>query len=1066
MEKENSFRIKRLDFRLMLLTVGWCFTTTIFAEVVLDGSMKTCEPNCALSNANPESNYDIQASYGIQNGNNLFHSFDTFNLNSGEIATFSGPSTVQNIVGRVTGGSQSSINGTIRNSVAGADLWLINPAGIVFGADARLDVSGSFHASTADYIKLGTDGKFGADILAPANTVLTSSPPSAFGFLDNVIAPISIESSELSVPAGKTLSFVAGDVSITGQGGSAPDLDLGGPVQLRATSGQINLISVGSAGEAVKMDEFFDTPAFTTMGKIHMHNGAAVTTRGDPAGTIYIRAGEFVMENAILDSGNLGTSNHSGNAIDINVKGKMQLLSGVGDDGAGNVITGSSAILASSSGAGNAGDIVINASELFIQGDPLAGVYSVIATRVFNTGNSGNIFINSDILQLDANSLIVTQSFGEGDSKNINIDTKLFTINGTQGLTFVSTSAFSGGSAGNLTVKADELIARGNNGFVGLATQVTSDSKGSADTGLMDVIANKVSLYDGAQFNAAVFSGSGSGATGGIKLNTDELVISGKDANGYSAGIFTNISGTAASSGGNISINANELVEVSNGGQISSEVGMWTPGNGGDISLKTKHLKIQSGGKVTSSSFGTGAAGNINIIAENVEIDGVYPDGAISGIYSSTSAVGAPAGNIDIIANQILLTNGARISSQTFGMGSAGLISIETEKLSISGSEATTGSASTITASSEQFTGFEAYSGGAGGEIVINASDIELKDKGQITTHTDTDGNGGIVIINTGSLTMSSEANISADSSGNGTAGDIKINAKESISLDKSSISSESAYADGGNIHIESGNSLNMINSEILASVEGGAGSGGSITIDAINTLLIRSDISASSNGSGVAGDIRLTSRDTLEMLASHIATEATQSDGGNINIYVQDFISMDHSSITASVSGGDGNGGNIYIDPELMLVKSSNITANAHGGKGGNVTIIAGNLISSPDSIISASSSKGIDGNVIIDTPSRDIFSEISLLPETMIDPSSMFRNDCAAVGGKFSSFIVNNVRGQQNMLISPSYFISEKAFKRKVKRVGYPDVSNNVDEVTNYAVADVYSGNCYQIH
>src|SRR5215210_4415704 len=92
-------------------------------------------------------NYAIGADLGRQVGGNLFHSFGAFGLNRGETATFSGPATVANVIGRVTGGAQSSIDGTVRSTMPGANLYLVNPAGAVFGPNARVDVSGSFHAS-------------------------------------------------------------------------------------------------------------------------------------------------------------------------------------------------------------------------------------------------------------------------------------------------------------------------------------------------------------------------------------------------------------------------------------------------------------------------------------------------------------------------------------------------------------------------------------------------------------------------------------------------------------------------------------------------------------------------------------------------------------------------------------------------------------------------------------------------------------------------------------------------------------------------------------------------------
>src|SRR5271166_1946319 len=102
-------------------------------------------------------NYAIGANLGKQVGSNLFHSFGQFGLSTGESAVFSGPATISNVIGRVTGGSLSTINGRTQSNITGANLYLINPSGIVFLPNATVNVSGSFHASTADYLKM-SDG--------------------------------------------------------------------------------------------------------------------------------------------------------------------------------------------------------------------------------------------------------------------------------------------------------------------------------------------------------------------------------------------------------------------------------------------------------------------------------------------------------------------------------------------------------------------------------------------------------------------------------------------------------------------------------------------------------------------------------------------------------------------------------------------------------------------------------------------------------------------------------------------------------------------------------------------
>ena len=114
--------------------------------MVLDG-----KANPAFEGAIPGTDqFDIQADFGHRAGHNLFHSFERFSLRSSESAVFHGPAAIRNVISRVTGGERSKINGTIRSEIEGADFYFINPAGVLFGPRAFLEVTGSFHASTAN----------------------------------------------------------------------------------------------------------------------------------------------------------------------------------------------------------------------------------------------------------------------------------------------------------------------------------------------------------------------------------------------------------------------------------------------------------------------------------------------------------------------------------------------------------------------------------------------------------------------------------------------------------------------------------------------------------------------------------------------------------------------------------------------------------------------------------------------------------------------------------------------------------------------------------------------------
>src|SRR3989441_7869013 len=183
-------------------------------------------------------------------GNNLFHSLRLFSVPTAATApgsaTFTGPSTIANIVSRVTGGQASTIDGLISSKTAmpNANFYLINPSGGIFTAGARLDVGGSFNVSTADYLRLADGVQFVAQPVPGA--LLTSAQPAAFGFLGQTFSSISIQGSTLEVGNRKTLSVVGGNTPGSSVGGVQM---VGGT--LKTTGGQIQIVSTASAREVL-----------------------------------------------------------------------------------------------------------------------------------------------------------------------------------------------------------------------------------------------------------------------------------------------------------------------------------------------------------------------------------------------------------------------------------------------------------------------------------------------------------------------------------------------------------------------------------------------------------------------------------------------------------------------------------------------------------------------------------------------------------------------------------------------------------------------------------------------
>ena len=283
-------------------------------------------------------NYSITANLGKQVGGNLFHSFGQFGLSTGESAAFSGPATVNNVIGRVTGSNSSSIDGKIQSTIAGANLYLINPNGIVFGPNATVNVSGSFHASTAEYVKMSDGAKFQAT--NPNASTLSAAPPAAFGFLTSKPAAISVNGSSLG-PVPGTLGLVGGPVSINSA------------ATLTAPGGTIHVTSAAGTGE-VPVDPR-NSAALTvgTFGPVDIKGGSTldVGNQGGPGigGSVFIHAGALTITASDIGADNNG----SGPGGVIALRGEAQIA-----------LTNGTSVHAAALGSGSGAGIIVLTGQL------------------------------------------------------------------------------------------------------------------------------------------------------------------------------------------------------------------------------------------------------------------------------------------------------------------------------------------------------------------------------------------------------------------------------------------------------------------------------------------------------------------------------------------------------------------------------------------------------------------------------------------------------------------------------------------------------------------------------
>jgi large exoprotein involved in heme utilization and adhesion len=321
----------------------------------------------------------------------------------------------------VTGGDPSDIDGTIRSTIEGADFYFLNPAGVVFGRNASLDVKGSFHVSTADELRFADGAVFSA--ANPAASSFTVAPPEAFGFLGSTDGRILVDQSVLEVPAGKAFSIVGGNIDIAG-----------GPEGfIAAEAGQITLAAVDGPGEARL--ESGDVDA-ASAANIRLVDRALVDATGNGGGTIRIRGGRVLAEGGSqLFADNSGTRNGSGGGVDVAAR-----------------------VLRLRDGSSLTADVVEEGS-----------------------GTGGHVRVRTNVLEMSGGSSLAADTFAEGNAGNVSVVTGELTIDGAgaEGFTGISSDANSGasGDAGMVEVAADDLRIF-NEGTVSSSTFAEGDAGG------------------------------------------------------------------------------------------------------------------------------------------------------------------------------------------------------------------------------------------------------------------------------------------------------------------------------------------------------------------------------------------------------------------------------------------------------------------------------------------------------------------------------------------------------------------------------------------------------------
>jgi large exoprotein involved in heme utilization and adhesion len=404
----------------------------------------------------------------------------------------------------------------------------------------------------------------------------------------------------------------------------------------------------------------------------------------------------------------------------------------------------------------------------------------------------------------------------------------------------------------------------------------------------------------------------------------------------------------------------------------------------------------------SNAQKGTGKAGDLFISTPSLTMQG-------SLILASTeSASSGDAGKLTLEVGKLMLTDGAQISSSTFGPGQGGTVTVTArDTLTLAGASSQ-GFPSGLFASAEQ------GSSGNAGALRVEAGILTLTGGAQISSSTRGPGQGGTIRVTAadtlalsgtspdGTLVSGIFATARGTGVGAGDAGAVIVGARIARIAEGAQISSSTfGPGQGGTVTVTTADTLTIAGRNSgLRTTAAGSGTGGDITVDAHQVQLTDGAvITADSTGVGDAGNLTLTAHDTV-LLRGHsaVTTAASQAKGGNIQVTASSLVRLQDSQFSATVGGGAGDGGNVTIDPQFIVLQGSQLTAKAFAGHGGRVSLTASKaFLADPSSVVTASSTLGINGEVNIQAPVTNLSGTLVPLPQAFARSTELLRSRCA---------------------------------------------------------------------
>lgn len=961
--------------RILRLAIGLALYSGIAnANIVTDGTVGS-----AQTLAGPD--FMIPQDLGAVHGHNLFHSFHTFSIDQSQSATFTGSDAINHVIARVTGGEASQINGLLRSQIGHADFYFINPAGVIFGPHAVVDVPAGFHVSTAHTLAFTDGNQFHA--IDPTRSTLTQAPPEAFGFMDAQPVAIHINGSRFEFNPKSEVSLVSsGNITITGT-----DAQI---ASLTSPNGDIQLTALGD----IVLDH------------------AEIQSGGHGGGSLTLNADNIYLHHSTLAADNLGTQ-HADRGIRVEAKQYLELTEG-------------SRIQSNVFAEGDGGKIYIQAQDMRIyqqDGEAVTGIFSEVERGASGSGQGIEINV-ADTLSVEGVSNIHSATYGTGHAANVKVFAGTLVMDGedrstpyrdawflggissetaedsvgnagdvnieVRGLislfagTGISGSTSGQGNAGNITITAGDMKIDGRQGEY--MTVITSDatpfSQGVAGH-ITLLVPGQLQILNGGQISSSSWR---QGDAGNITITVGDMSL---DGQGDSAFIVSVVGPGSQGHAGDITINVVGALQLLDGGQILSNTWGW--GNAGTIYINVGEIQINrqqseyftgiasqanrgsqglagkvhitaeglfhllNGGQVTSSTFAKGNAGMVTIEAGEMLIDGQGTDHTTSIASTAEANSLGHAGNVTLkIGSTLHLLSGGQIASGTYAIGDAGTVTINAGSMILDGR------------GSAYFTGVgsqaEPSSQGNAGDIVLSIEGLlQLLHGGQISTGTWAIGNAGTLRIKAGEMRIDRQGS----QYGTGTF----------------SVANQDSQGHAGRIYLAIDGLLQLLNGGAITSSTLALGDAGSITIEAqalrIDAGLIES--TATGNLSGYVGKILIATDAILLRNGARISIAADQSlsveklaalSEKDIQIDIRaKTLDMAQDSNITSQSMHNVPAAPIVLRVNQLLVRdNSQINTSTQNADGGNITVL-GDVIYLWDGLITTSveDRTGDGGNITL---------------------------------------------------------------------------------------------------